>query len=244
MEPSRKALAFIGEARSLAALSELEARFAELIATFGYSSATCVLMAEPSKPITPRVLFGLGDMAAREVYLKRQDFRHDPTFQAVFSHSRAFTWSEIEPRATTPRSRDLFSTARASGRRGLVVPLHGHFGEVASVVLTGAEVDCDAQARHTLQTCAAIFASHGRQLLDLETDRATPSGLSRRETQVLVWLSRGKSLPEVALILGISIGTSKTHLDRAKAKLGEPLTVPAVLEAGRRGYLIDPEDFD
>lgn len=60
----------------------------------------------------------------------------------------------------------------------------------------------------------------GLQLLELSDDRESDTDLTRRETQVLVWLARGKTLPEAAIILDISLGTAKTHLERAKAKLG------------------------
>ena len=54
----------------------------------------------------------------------------------------------------------------------------------------------------------------------LPLDRLNHLGLSRRETEVLGWLARGKSNPEIAEILGIRVGTVKTHLERIYDKLG------------------------
>lgn len=111
--------------------------------------------------------------------------------------------------------------------------------------MVGRDVELNEQSKAVLQACGALFAVHGLQLLELSDDRESPTGrLTRRETQVLVWLSRGKTLPEAAMILDISLGTAKTHLERAKVKLGGLATVPAVLEAARRGWLVDPEEFD
>src|SRR4051812_16302323 len=92
-----KALSFLREARAIASLSELEARFLGLVSHFGFDRTTCVLMAEPGRPIRPRVLFGVGNIAARQQYLTTGRQRIDPTFRAVFSKTRAFTWTDVEP---------------------------------------------------------------------------------------------------------------------------------------------------
>lgn len=239
-----EALTFLREARSIASLPELEARFAGVIGHFGFQDTSCVLMAEPGRPIRPRVLFGLGDIAARQAYIESGRQRIDPTFKAVFSATRAFTWTDVEPHAVSEEARDLFASARRDGAEGLIVPVHGAFGEVSAVVMSGRQADVSDQARAVLQACGSMFAVAGVQLAELEKDRPTGTGLTRRETQVLIWLSRGKTLPEAAMILEISVGTAKTHLERAKAKLGYLATIPSVLEAARRGWLVDPDEFD
>jgi LuxR family transcriptional activator of conjugal transfer of Ti plasmids len=43
--------------------------------------------------------------------------------------------------------------------------------------------------------------------------------LSRREHECLKWAARGKTFSEMGMILGISFGTVKTHLDHARYKL-------------------------
>lgn len=48
----------------------------------------------------------------------------------------------------------------------------------------------------------------------------TDAALSPREMQVLLWLDNGKTLDEIALILGISLSTINKHIDSAKHKLG------------------------
>jgi DNA-binding CsgD family transcriptional regulator/PAS domain-containing protein len=45
-------------------------------------------------------------------------------------------------------------------------------------------------------------------------------GLSRRESDVLLWVTRGKSNEEIGIILGMSLGTVKKHLEHIFQKLG------------------------
>lgn len=59
--------------------------------------------------------------------------------------------------------------------------------------------------------------------------------LSTRESQVLTWLGEGKSNGELALILGISRGTVKRHLENIYAKLGVDGRLAAVTAARVRG---------
>ncbi|MDB6068857.1 MAG: Methyl-accepting chemotaxis protein [Verrucomicrobiales bacterium] len=61
----------------------------------------------------------------------------------------------------------------------------------------------------------------GAAVLLVEDEAApTPSeSLSRREREVMDWLSEGKSNDEIAIILGISPHTVKNHLDRIFKKL-------------------------
>jgi DNA-binding CsgD family transcriptional regulator len=45
-------------------------------------------------------------------------------------------------------------------------------------------------------------------------------GLSPREAEVLLWAAQGKSNSEIAVILNISSGTVKNHLEKIYTKLG------------------------
>jgi DNA-binding NarL/FixJ family response regulator len=45
-------------------------------------------------------------------------------------------------------------------------------------------------------------------------------GLTPREAEILLWVSQGKTNPEVAMILGIGLTTVKKHLEAIFTKLG------------------------
>ena len=73
----------------------------------------------------------------------------------------------------------------------------------------------------------SLLLPHLRTLLDPPAapegngpSRLGALGLTRREQEVLYWVSEGKSNVEVAGVLGIAAGTVKRHLENLYAKLG------------------------
>ena len=60
-----------------------------------------------------------------------------------------------------------------------------------------------------------------------DTGRWRGLGLTRREAEVLWWVGQGKTNPEIALILGLSAGTVKCHVERILNKLGCPTRTAA-----------------
>ena len=64
----------------------------------------------------------------------------------------------------------------------------------------------------------------------------TSLGLSRRESDVLLWVSRGKSNAEIALILDVTVSTVRKHLEDIFQKLGvESRTSAATLAMTKLG---------
>lgn len=61
-------------------------------------------------------------------------------------------------------------------------------------------------------------------------------GLTPREAEILLWVSRGKTNPEIATILDIGVTTVKKHLEATFAKLGvENRTAAAALALEKLG---------
>lgn len=99
--------------------------------------------------------------------------------------------------------------------------------------------------------CEAIIAVAGGELVFPESVQAglrdaTPlrrartaskSALSARELEVLVLVAEGRSAPEVAEQLYLSVTTVKTHLQHIYDKLGASDRAAAVAAAARRGLL-------
>ena len=73
------------------------------------------------------------------------------------------------------------------------------------------------------------FGNHGKEFLLRLNDGDTPVtpeslkrdlGLTGRESEVLLWISRGKTNRDIAQILGLSPRTIDKHLEQIYAKLG------------------------
>ncbi|MBL9189620.1 MAG: response regulator transcription factor [Opitutaceae bacterium] len=63
-----------------------------------------------------------------------------------------------------------------------------------------------------------------------------PLGLTPRESEVLLWVARGKTNDEIATVLGIGLTTVKKHLESTYAKLGvENRTTAAAMALERIG---------
>ena len=78
----------------------------------------------------------------------------------------------------------------------------------------------------------------GQHVLVLAEHRATLSpeplqrlGLTAREAEVLLWVTQGKTSPEVGVILGCSTATVNKHLEHIFAKLGVETRTAAALRA-------------
>ncbi len=57
-------------------------------------------------------------------------------------------------------------------------------------------------------------------LMNADSAALRTLGLTEREAEVLVWLSQGKTNPEIGIILGMGLPTVKTHLLHIFTKLG------------------------
>jgi DNA-binding CsgD family transcriptional regulator/PAS domain-containing protein len=73
---------------------------------------------------------------------------------------------------------------------------------------------------------------------EVPTEQLAHLGLSRRETEILGWIVHGKSNPEIAMILSISVRTIHKHVEHIYLKLGVESRHAAIilaLETIRRG---------
>lgn len=58
-----------------------------------------------------------------------------------------------------------------------------------------------------------------------------PLGLTRRETDVLQWVAKGKTNAEIGIILGMSPRTAQKHLEHIFEKLGVERRTAAAVRA-------------
>lgn len=87
----------------------------------------------------------------------------------------------------------------------------------------------------------SIFDSQMRELTLLFDERVersaselTSIGLTQREAEILIWMSRGKTDREIALLCAISARTVQKHAERLYIKLGVETRTAAVMAAMER----------
>ena len=90
-----------------------------------------------------------------------------------------------------------------------------------------------AAERLDVSSVTAVLAAAGQP----GPRQTRPSGLTDRETEVLVLVARGLQTKQVARVLGISPKTADHHLQHAYAKVGVSTRAAAAVYAMENGLL-------
>ena len=242
-----QALDFLRRAAKLPSLGDLSAEFGSVARAMGFSHFGCVHFATPGEPVRPRVLFGHEHPGWTSHYIASNCARVDHGVQMVFSETRPFTWTDIRKRNLSREQARLFEQAADHNLNGgVIVPIHGSRGEILAISLVSeySDADISPQERATLAALATLYAVQGLRLTESAEDEQARADwpLSPREVQCLSWAARGKTMWEIAQILGIGQTSVKTHMDNARRRLGAATIIQAVLEAWKRGLLVDADD--
>lgn len=154
-------------------------------------------------------------------YSLKKYLTHDPVVSYGRNTDQPFDWANLP--TDDPATKAFLTDALNYnvGRNGLSVPLHGRRG-VFSMVSFNSDLPKDdweaykAANMKNLRLLAVLIdsASH----INFKAP-ASPTHLSNREEECLLWAARGKTYQEIAIILGLAFGTVKTHLDTARYKL-------------------------
>ncbi len=102
--------------------------------------------------------------------------------------------------------------------------------------------DCTSAIRETISGGSAISPAIARQLVKLvQQDNPQTSSdeghLTKRELEILNFLARGFSVPELSEILKLSKNTIATHVKSIYKKLAVNSRTQAVYEASSRGFI-------
>jgi DNA-binding CsgD family transcriptional regulator len=119
--------------------------------------------------------------------------------------------------------------------RGLIVPLGRPANLPACVWLAGKNPDLDEDAKRAIQLIALFAASKAHSLSRQPQVAALRSALTRREREVLQWISAGKTSWETGLILGVSERAINNVIADAMIKLDAVTRAQAVVNAIRSG---------
>lgn len=219
--------------------AELQRRFKAVVQPFGVKYFSTVVTAVPGKVLRPRFLFGEVSTPWKERYTKRGYAKIDPSVLMMFETEKPFTWSEACEIFKTPEGERLQgeNAEHTGAREGLVIPIHDRMGETSAVILSGPDLDLNAEVRPVLHLVAVYFNSVGRDLMG-EGPLDDDCPLTERQRECLRWVMDGKSDWEIGEILSISQRTAHNHIEAAKRLLQVGTRTQAVVHAWRRGWLV------
>jgi len=232
---------FMIEATACETIQALDDCFLKFARALGFSSAMFVHLSSGGGAIAPRVVFGDQDPWI-EHYAAQNYARLDPTIPRAFRSREAFTWGKVERPGAPRRERQFFGEAReAWAKDGLIVPIHGPFGEFSVVnllcsrrILLADEEMAVIKSACNTYVSVALCLSQGA----LPAPPVASPPLTKRECQCVYWMCMGKHDAETAKILGLSVHTVRDYVDRAKSKLDAETRPELSLKALAFGLLV------
>jgi LuxR family transcriptional activator of conjugal transfer of Ti plasmids len=174
-------------------------------------------------------------------YLERNLTVVDPVVRLARQYMRPFCWSRTDAAFQDGATRGFFDQAEKFGiSSGLTIPIPASYGRFAMLTMVSAE--CKTAETVKLGnpvraiTAAALVHVWLAKLVAGDEPPARPI-LSGRQLACLTWASLGKTMPETAMLLGISPNTVRSYLVEAKERLGAVNTAQAVRVAVERGLI-------
>jgi len=169
----------------------------------------------------------------------------DPVLRQARTLGPAFLWDGREGRAArSTKERRFFDDALTFKiRTGVTVPITAGYGRFAafSVAVDDRSPGLDRLAENSkdlLQIMGVTYHAHvNARIADALGSDGDSALLTLRERQCLAWSSSGKTMQEIAMILGVTSRVVKFHLDNARRNLGASTIAHAVALAIRQGLL-------
>lgn len=165
------------------------------------------------------------------LYMQQGLQRTDPTLALASRSIAPVDWQRLRGEQGFDQ---IFGAAHDFGisNQGLTIPIRGPYGDMGLFSVTRSSTDAEwhtlkRKILGDLQSAAVHLHDTIITTDDLQESLRRPS-LSRREVEILQWISAGKSQHDVADILSISHRTVEVHLRSSREKLGALTTAQAV----------------
>lgn len=176
-----------------------------------------------------------------EAFFGKGLYAHAPMVRWTMENTGAISWGKVP---------ELIAAGMAPPRAYEVLELNQKYGVIAGYSISFREIS--SRARGGIGLCArpglsqadvdAIWAEYGDAILVLNNamhlklvhlpHQGAEISLTQRQREVLQWIADGKSVQNVATLLGVSPATVEKHLRLARENLKVETTAQAVLKAG------------
>ena len=214
-------------------INEAFAYFCKVMGEYGYDRVVYSLLTDHHSLGLPRH-HGLATSYPEDwmkYYNEKNYLDYDPVAKQVLNSHVPFFWEDLEQFQSLSDTAKLIMDqgSEAGVKDGIGIPLFGRAGEITGVGL--ARTDSDKSRDYDFMAGAYLLTTHFHhkfRTLYMEEHPANQPSLTEREADVLSWAAEGKNNEEIAIILGISVDTVKSHLKKCFRKL----------DVNNRGYAI------
>jgi LuxR family transcriptional regulator len=234
-------------------ISEVWSVYIGKVAEFGFDRVMYGFTADKdeSADTLENVLFlSNHDKAYLDVFLGKGLYRHAPMVRWAIENVGEASWREVGR---------AYAEGRLSPEERRVVEFNHAMGIFAGYSIAFSDVSIRAKgalglaARRdmTQDQVDAIWEEHGRHLgmistllhlkvTSLPQRKGTP--LTQRQREALEWVADGKTMQDIALLMGISTAMVEKHLRLARDALDVETTAHAVAKASRLNQIFIREE--
>jgi LuxR family quorum sensing-dependent transcriptional regulator len=204
--------------------------FKERIAVHGYTASACGAFLPTDKGPETHFFFQDWPPDWIELYVRRNFLAADYVVAEAKRRIAPFTWLEAKSERTLSRAeQDIWDTAAEWGwTDGFSVPIHGPGGYFGLVTMAGKEQPMPAALRGQLHQLALLTHERCRALTGRPPVADPQAVLTHRELECIRWVTAGKTDSEIATLLAVSQTTVRSHIDKARNKLGARTRAQAV----------------
>ena len=167
-------------------------------------------------------------------------YQHAPMVRWALTHDGACSWTVMhqmaQQRAMSPSEERVVEFNR---QMGVVAGYSVSFKSISA--RSKGAIALTAKAGMSQEDVDAVWAEHGKdiQLMNeiahlkiLTLPYATPRrALTRRQREALEWVGDGKTMQDIAVLMGLTSATVEKHLRLAREALAVETTAQAVLKA-------------
>ena len=176
-----------------------------------------------------------------EHYKNNAYHRTDPVLRKGYTAASPFLWEDVsnDPQLSTDAKKVMNEAQDAKLYNGIGIPIRGSFFEIAGFGIASSEKNVDANANTLciLHFMSLQFYTVINSLIS-KIEQNKPVKLTKREQDILLWATEGKSDSVIADILGIRHSTVRFHFKNIFAKLQVNERTLAVVKAIRLGLII------
>ncbi len=185
------------------------------------------------------LILHLGPQAYADVYIGDELYLYSPSYDWAEKNQGFASWPDALSQFKGAPSPQQMQILQLNAKFGVIA---GYVGSLSSVVpgMNGA-IGISPVAGLTQADADEIWARDGKEietlcnLMHLRISSLPQNGqrrpLTTRQRESLEWYSQGKTAQDIAVIMGLSIGTVEKHLKMARDSLDAQTTAHAVKKA-------------